>query len=203
MSTPFVDPRPLYETEAPLSTRVGVFGRYLVVDSESRRLFGDVTRLIAGHSPIVDIGCGVGVPLLPVGPTVLDRPDLIAGDLSLRQLQSIPRDAHGSRSSLLQFTARRVREGLAELIRFVNDPAAPTSDLRIVLAECKGYGGQLAVLQADTAGAAHGQQVRGSGWHYVDAPLAGGDQDGQVVGIRCDDLIAVVSEGDQSRVDCV
>ena len=30
-------------------------------------------------------------------------------------------------------TARQVREGLAELIRFVNDPATPTSDLRTVL----------------------------------------------------------------------
>ena len=48
-------------------------------------------------------------------------------------------------------TARRVREGLAELIRFVNDPATATSDLRIVLAECGSFGGQLAVLQADAA----------------------------------------------------
>ena len=48
-------------------------------------------------------------------------------------------------------TARRVRAGLAELIRFVNDPATPTSDLKAVLAECKTFGGQLAVLQADTA----------------------------------------------------
>ena len=48
-------------------------------------------------------------------------------------------------------TARQVREGLAELIRFVNDPATPTSDLKTVLAECKTFGGQLAVLQADTA----------------------------------------------------
>ena len=108
MSAPFVDPRPLYETEAPLNTRVGVFGRHLVVDSASQRLFRDVTRTIAEHSPIVDIGCGVGVPLLPVGPTVLDRQDLIAGDLSLRQLQSIPGDAHGSRSNLVQFDAARL-----------------------------------------------------------------------------------------------
>ena len=104
----FIDPRPLYETEAPLSTRVGVFGRYLVVDSPSQRLFSDVTSLINGHSPVVDIGCGVGVPLLPVGPTVLDRQDLIAGDQSLRQLLSIPRDACGSPSNLLQFDAARL-----------------------------------------------------------------------------------------------
>ena len=31
-------------------------------------------------------------------------------------------------------TARRVREGLAELIRFVNDPSTATSDLKMVLA---------------------------------------------------------------------
>ncbi|MCE2511058.1 MAG: DUF222 domain-containing protein [Acidimicrobiia bacterium] len=48
-------------------------------------------------------------------------------------------------------TARRVREGLAELIRLANDPATATSDLRVLLAECKTFGGQLAVLQADTA----------------------------------------------------
>ena len=47
--------------------------------------------------------------------------------------------------------ARRVREGLAELIRLANDPATPTSDLRGLLGECKTFGGQLAVLQADTA----------------------------------------------------
>ena len=105
MPGPHVDPRPLYETEAPLSTRVGAFARYLAVDSASQKLFGDVTREIARCSPVVDIGCGVGVPLLPMGPTVLDRPDVIAGDLSLRQLQSIPRDASGLGPSLLQFDA--------------------------------------------------------------------------------------------------
>ena len=48
-------------------------------------------------------------------------------------------------------TARRVREGLAELIRLVNDPAVAAGDLRAVLVECKVFGGQLAVLQADAA----------------------------------------------------
>ena len=48
-------------------------------------------------------------------------------------------------------TARRVREGLAELIRLANDPETPTSDLRVLLGECKTFGGQLTVLQADTA----------------------------------------------------
>ena len=108
MQAPFVDPRPLYETETPLSTRVGVFGRHLVIDAASQLLFDGVTRRIAGCSPIVDIGCGVGAPLLPVGPTVLDRQDVIAGDLSLRQLQSISRDACGPPPNLLQFDAARL-----------------------------------------------------------------------------------------------
>lgn len=105
MKEPFVDPRPLYETEAPLSTRVGVFGRYLVVDATSQCVFDEVTRRIVRCSPIVDIGCGVGAPLLPVGPTVLDRQDVIGGDLSIRQLQSISGDACGPSPNLLQFDA--------------------------------------------------------------------------------------------------
>ena len=45
----------------------------------------------------------------------------------------------------------QVREGLAELIRVVNDGATPVSDLKIVLGQCKSFGGQLAVLQTDAA----------------------------------------------------
>ena len=108
MQAPFVDPRPLYETEAPLTTRVGAFRRHLVVDAASQRMFDHVTRRIARRSPIVDIGCGVGAPLLPVGPTVLDRQDVIGGDLSFRQLQSISRDACGPPPNLLQFDAARL-----------------------------------------------------------------------------------------------
>ena len=52
-------------------------------------------------------------------------------------------------------TARRVRdqvqEGLAELIRLVNDPATPTADVREVLAGSKALGAQVSVLQADAA----------------------------------------------------
>ena len=68
-------------------------------------MFDEVTLRIVCCSPIVDIGCGVGAPLLPVGPTVLDRQDVIAGDLSLRQLQSISGDACGLSPNLLQFDA--------------------------------------------------------------------------------------------------
>ena len=107
-STQFVDPRRLYETEAPLSTRVGAFSRYLLVDRASQDLFHDVTLAIAQHSPTVDIGCGVGVPLLPVGPTVMDRRDIIAGDLSLGQLQSVRGSASETQPILLQFDATRL-----------------------------------------------------------------------------------------------
>ena len=58
-------------------------------------------------------------------------------------------------------TARRVREGLAELIRLANDPATPTSDLRVLLGECKTFGGQLAVLQANTAAGVAGRERHG------------------------------------------
>ena len=104
----FVDPRRLYETEAPLSSRVVAFERYLVVDGASRSLFREVTQAISPCSPIIDIGCGVGAPLLPVGPAVMDRQDLIAGDLSLRQLQSISGDACRPSPNLLQFDATRL-----------------------------------------------------------------------------------------------
>ena len=70
-------------------------------------------------------------------------------------------------------TARQVREGLAELIRFVNDPATPTSDLRTVLTECKTFGGQLAVLQADTASGVAGRERHGDGGVGVLAQAAG------------------------------
>ena len=52
-------------------------------------------------------------------------------------------------------TARRVqdqvREGLAELIRLVNDPATPTAEVSEVLAGSKALGAQVSVLQADAA----------------------------------------------------
>ena len=56
-----------------------------------------------------------------------------------------------------------MREGLAELIRFVNDPATATSDLKIVLAECGSFGGQLAVLPADAAAGVAARERHGDG----------------------------------------
>ena len=69
--------------------------------------------------------------------------------------------------------ARRVREGLAELIRAANDPATSTEDLRVLLVECKAYGGQLAVLQADSAAGIAGRESHGDGGVGVLAQTAG------------------------------
>ena len=70
-------------------------------------------------------------------------------------------------------TTRRVREGLAELIRLANDPATPTSDLRVLLGECKTFGGQLAVLQADTAAGVAVRERHGDGGVGVLAQAVG------------------------------
>ena len=70
-------------------------------------------------------------------------------------------------------TARRVREGLAELIRLVNDPATPAADLRAVLAECRAFGGQLAVLQADAAAGVAARERHGDSGVGVLAQVAG------------------------------
>ena len=70
-------------------------------------------------------------------------------------------------------TARRVREGLAELIRLANDPATPTSDLQALLAECKTFGGQLAVLQTDAAAGLALRERHGDGGVGVLAQSAG------------------------------
>lgn len=104
----FVDPRYLYRTEVPLERRVNAFSRYLVIDEATQSIFNHVSQLLADRSPILDIGCGVGTTLLPVGPTILDRQDFIAVDLSLRQLKSIPDVANGPIPRLLQSDATQV-----------------------------------------------------------------------------------------------
>lgn len=100
-----IDPCCLYRTEASLGRRVDAFSRYLVVDKATQSLFDHVSQLFADRSPILDIGCGVGTPLLPVGPTVFDRQDLIAIDLSLRQLKSILDSTDNPVPRLLQCNA--------------------------------------------------------------------------------------------------
>ena len=69
--------------------------------------------------------------------------------------------------------AKRVRDGLAELIRVANDPATPTSDLRELLAQCKTFGGQLTVLQADTAAGVAVRERHGDSGVGVLAQAAG------------------------------
>ena len=69
--------------------------------------------------------------------------------------------------------AQRVREGLAELIRLTNAAGASTSDLRAVLAECKTFGGQLAVLQSDAAAVVAARERHGDSGTGVLAQVAG------------------------------
>lgn len=66
-----------------------------------------------------------------------------------------------------------MREGLAELIRLVNDPATSTSQLRALLGECKAYGGQLTVLQADAAAGLALRERHGDGGVGVLAQAVG------------------------------
>ena len=74
-------------------------------------------------------------------------------------------------------TARRVRdqvrEGLAELIRLVNDPATPIADVREVLSESKALGAQVSVLQADAAVVVAARERHGDSGVGVLARLAG------------------------------
>ena len=85
----FVDPEPLYESGVDLGVRVGLFGQHLRLDPASVSRLQEVSEALATRAPILDVGCGVGEPLLPVGPTVFDDGSVIGGDLSLSQLQSI------------------------------------------------------------------------------------------------------------------
>ena len=74
-------------------------------------------------------------------------------------------------------TARRVRdqvrEGLAELIRLVNDPSTPTADVREVLSESKALGSQVSVLQADAAVVVAARERHGDSGVGVLAQAAG------------------------------
>ena len=67
----------------------------------------------------------------------------------------------------------RVREGLAELIRLVNDADVPTADARRVLEESKALGAQMAVLQADAAALVAARDRHGDGGIGVLAHAAG------------------------------
>ena len=88
-------------------------------------------------------------------------------------------------------TARRVRdqvrEGLAELIGLVNDPATPTADVREVLSGSKALGAQVSVLQADAAVVVAARERHGDSGAAVLARSAGlsrRDAAGQVQAAR-------------------
>ena len=70
-------------------------------------------------------------------------------------------------------TARRVREGLAELIRLVNDADTSTAAARQVLEESKAFGAQVAVLQAGAAALVAKRDRHGDGGVGVLAQAAG------------------------------
>ena len=69
--------------------------------------------------------------------------------------------------------AQRVREGLAELIRLMNDADTPTADARAVLEASKAFGAQVAVLQADAAALVAARDRHGDGGVGVLAQAAG------------------------------
>ena len=70
-------------------------------------------------------------------------------------------------------TARTVREGLAELIRLVNDADTSTAAARRVLEDSKAFGAQVAVLQADAAALVAKRDRHGDGGVGVLAQAAG------------------------------
>ena len=69
--------------------------------------------------------------------------------------------------------AQRVRDGLAELIRLVNDADASTAAARRVLEHSKAFGAQVAVLQADAAALVAKRDRHGDGGVGVLAQAAG------------------------------
>lgn len=69
--------------------------------------------------------------------------------------------------------AQQVREGLAALIRLVNDADTATADARTVLEESKAFGAQVAVLQAGAAALVAARDRHGDGGVGVLAQAAG------------------------------
>ena len=84
----FVDPTPLYESGADLGVRVGVFEQHLRLDPGSLSRLREVSDALSARSPILDVGCGLGEPLLPVGPTIFDDTSVVGGDLSSHSASS-------------------------------------------------------------------------------------------------------------------
>ena len=138
----FVDPTPLYESGADLGVRVGVFEQHLRLDPGSLSRLREVSDALSARSPILDVGCGLGEPLLPVGPTIFDDTSVVGGDLSYSQLRSIV-ERSGPASPLrvarfdaarLPFRSRSVAAVLARhMLYHVPDPRAAAAEAARVL----------------------------------------------------------------------
>lgn len=87
----FVDPRGLYQSPVPLTTRVDVFARYLRLAGDSLASMRDAVAGLPSATAL-DLGCGIGVPLLPVGPTLFDHRGMVGVDLSHAQVTLVARE---------------------------------------------------------------------------------------------------------------
>ena len=138
----FVDPEPLYESGIDLGTRVGLFGQHLRLDPVSVSRLQEVSDALASRGPILDVGCGLGEPLLPVGPTIFDGTSVVGGDLSFSQLRSIvercgpasPVTVARFDAARLPFRSRSVAAVLARhMLYHVPDPRVAAAEAARVL----------------------------------------------------------------------
>ena len=138
----FVDPEPLYESGVDLGVRVRLFEQHLRLDPASVPRLQEISEALATRSPILDVGCGVGEPLLPVGPTVFNAVRVIGGDLSFSQLRSIvercgpasPVRVARFDAARLPFRSRSVAAVLARhMLYHVPDPRAAAAEAARVL----------------------------------------------------------------------
>ena len=138
----FVDPGPLYESGVDLGVRVGVFGQHLRLDRASASRLQEVTDTLEARAPILDVGCGLGDPLLPVGPTIFDDGSVVGGDLSLHQLRSIVERSGPTNpvrvarfdAARLPFRSRSVAAVLARhMLYHVPDPRVAAGEVARVL----------------------------------------------------------------------
>ena len=74
---------------------------------------------------------------------------------------------------MISEATRQVRDGLATLIRRVNDGSVPTAEARALLRDSKGIAAQVAVLQADSAALVAAGERHGDGGAGVLARAAG------------------------------
>ena len=138
----FVDPEPLYASGVDLGVRVDVFGQHLRLDSGSLSRLQGIYDALAARTPILDVGCGLGETLLPVGPTFFDNDSVVGRDLSFRQLRSIV-ERCGSASAVrvarfdaarLPYRSRSIAAVLARhMLYHVPDPRVAAAEAARVL----------------------------------------------------------------------